>query len=151
MNFGIYIENVGDHDISAPAFEAANSAVDSKDFIGSALFFQNIGKKPLQNRFGMFNSSEACHFTGKLVVTFLDGMKNIVKEVNDRHIYYYYGLEQKKDLFGLLSVVNNSSVQLIVNNKENFDYIKRVTGITPIAICENLTKITETISGDINE
>ena len=145
MKFGIYVENVGNHEISKPAFEAANTAVELPTYDDVALFFQNIGKKPLPNKFGMFNSTDIAYFTGSLVVTFLDGVKGTLKEVNDRAVYYYYGLEETKDLFGLLAAVGDPHVKVVANNKENFDYIRRVTGVEPIAICDDLKNISNTI------
>ena len=92
-----------------------------------------MGRKPTKNKFGLFNSSDICFFNGELVVTFLDGVKSAVKEINNRNIYYYYGLEKNNDLFGLISVSNDPHVKIVVKDREDYDYVKRVTGKEPIA------------------
>lgn len=146
MNFGIFIDNVGDHEVSAAAFKTANYASSSPSYGDVSLFYQDIGKKPEKTNFGMFNSTDLWYFSGSLVVTFLDGLKFAVNTVNKKDVYYYFGLEEKNDLFGLLSALSDSNVRVIANSVENAEYIKRKTGRLPFAICTDLADVSEMIA-----
>lgn len=140
-NFGIYIESVANHAISRPAMCAANTALVMPEIDDVSLFYQEIGKKPEKTNFGMFNSTDVWFFEGNLVVTFLDGLNFATKAVNNKKIYYYFGLEDNVNLFSLLSATSNSNVWLIANNEDSAEYLRTKINKEPICICPDLSDV----------
>lgn len=74
------------------------------------LFFDNMGRKPLANNFGIFNSTEILNFSnGHIVVDFLSGV-NLVKNVSNiypKNCSYLYN-SQDKNLVMLMSCVTDN-------------------------------------------
>ena len=138
-NFGMFVEHVGDHNVSIGAFEATNSALEKFDDV--SMFFQDIGPKPSKNNFGMFNATDIAHFSGKLVVTFADGLKVVKKEVNKRKVYYYFGLEKNKRIYDLLESTDNVE---IICKEVDAPYVRTKLGREPI-ICNDLSKVSEVV------
>ena len=145
MNFGVFIENIGDNRVSVPAYKAANKAVSSPKFKDASLFYQDVGHCPEKRQFGIFNSTDICHFKGALVVTFLDGLKSVLKEVNNRDLYYYFGLEEKKDLFGYLQYLRDENVTILAGC-DDVEYVKRKLCRPDVITCENLENVVDIIN-----
>ena len=144
MNFGIFIENLGEEDISVPAYKAANKAKDLDKFEDVSLFYQNVGPCEEPKTFGLFNSTDVCHFTGTLIITFLDGLRVIKNEINNRDIYFYFTLKDQKDLFGYLECLTDDSIK-IFSNQEGAEYLKTKLGREDVTVCDNLEDMVEKI------
>lgn len=144
MNFGLFIENIGDSRISIPAYRATNLAVSSPKFKDASLFYQDVGHCAEPRTFGIFNSTDICHFKGVLVVTFLDGLKAVANEINNRKVYYYYGLNGRGELFGNLAQLRDGSIKVIAHEKD-VEYVKKKLGISNVIECNNLEDVVDII------
>jgi hypothetical protein len=147
-NIGIFIENVGDYEISNDAFEALN-LVDKSKVKDRALFFENIGPKPTNADFALFNSTEVWHFTGNLIVTFLEGLKFLNSTVNNKTIFFYYNSKEQatnKDLFGLIEAVGKDNVYIAVKNEKDHAEVLRLTGDIPILMTPDLKTLVMAVS-----
>jgi len=145
MNFGVFIENIGDSRVSVPAYKAANKAVSSRKFKDASLFYQDVGRCSEERTFGIFNSTDICHFKGSLVVTFLDGIKSVSNEINNRDLYYYFGLEKNRDLFGYLQYLRDENVTILAGGSD-VDYVKRKLCRHDVVTCENLEDVVDIIN-----
>jgi hypothetical protein len=148
QNIGIFIENIGDYEISNDAFEALNS-VDRAKVKDRALFFENVGPKPTNADFALFNSTEVWHFTGNLIVTFLEGLKFLNSTVNNKTIFFFYNSKEQaanKDLFGLIEAIGKDNVYIAVKDEKDHAEVLRLTGDTPIIIAPDLKVLVMLIS-----
>lgn len=147
-NIGIFIENIGDYEFSKDAFDALNQ-VDRTKVKDRCLFFENIGPKPCPSDFAMFNSTELWHFSGNLIVTFLEGLKFLNSTVNNKTIFFYYNSKEygyRKDLLGLIKAVDKNNVYIVARNQQDCDEVARLSGDTPIIIAHDLKSLVEIIS-----
>ena len=141
MNLGIFIENIGDPDVGTQAVRTANKAMTIPTFQDVSIFYEDVGKQSEKASCGLFNSTDLPFFKGNLIVTFMDGLQFAINNVADNKIFYYFGLETKPDLFGLLSALNNTNVSVIAKDVKSFEYIQKKTARKPIGICGNMQEI----------
>ena len=144
MNFGIYLDNLAKDKIVDQAIEATTQALTS-GYKDSSIFYKVYGVLSQQPKCGLFNSTELCYFNGVLVVTFLDGIRTALKEINNRELYFYYGFEQEKNLFGYLQVLSDKNVK-ILSPKEHLDFVKRKLNRSDVITCDNLHNVVEVIN-----
>ncbi len=145
MNFGIFIEDVGESRIAEPAYRLANAAINSPNVTDVSLFYQSIGRCLEPRNFGIFNATDVCYFKGILLVTFLDGLRVLSNEINNRTIYFYYGLDQRKDLFGYLHCLEDTSVTILAA-KDDIDFVKRKLMRNDVVECNRLEDALEVIN-----
>lgn len=140
MKFGIFIENIGESKVAEPAYRAANAAVSLPKFTDVSLFYQNLGHCNVKRSFGIFNSTDICYFEGALVVTFLDGLKSVSNEINNRSVYYYYGLEDRKDLFGYLRYLQDKNVKVLAGEGD-LEFVKKKLCRSDVIRCNTLEDV----------
>ena len=138
-NFAVFLENLGDKKIAPEAYDLLNRIHDKRQARDVSLFYENPGHEPKGSTFGLFNSTETWHFSGDLLVTFLDGLHLLKNTVNKQNVIYYYGLEDDLDLFGLISGLDQK-LTIVARSEDHAKELYRKTGRKADSICMNLAE-----------
>lgn len=125
MNLGIFIESFTDEYILPIC-----NLLKTNKFKDKCLFISEVGREPKDLNCAIFNSTEIPFFTGKLLITNMDGAKFCSSINTNAEMYYLY--EHDANLFSLLSIYKK--IKIIVKTQYEFDEVKRKLAITPILI-----------------
>ena len=137
MNLGVYVKDLAETEEVKHIISNVNEAISNGKLDDASIFYESIGRHPVDIKCGCFNSTDLWNFTGKLIVTSVDSAKTAVNIVNKFDVYFYYKWHDEKDLMGLLSVVNHPRVVTICRTEEDATEIYRLTGKRPSAVVEN--------------
>lgn len=144
MNLGIYIPSISDANLK-DICETINFSLDNKKVSDASLFYDDISHNPFYLKCGTFNSTDLWNFSGNLIVTSISCLYSARNIVNNINIIYYYGLEDKKNLFLLLDAIKIPK-QIVCKNEESANYIHRISGKRVDCVATNFKELLEKIS-----
>ena len=137
MNLGVYIKDLASTEEVEHLVVNMNKAMEDGLLDDASIFYEGVGRHPVDIKCGCFNSTDLWNFTGSLIVTSIDSARTAINIVNKFKIYLYYKWHKENDLMGLMSLVNHPRVVTICRTKENADELYRLTGSRPVATIEN--------------
>jgi len=136
MNIGFYVDTLGDKSATNVAYSTLNRWVEKDLCANASLFYTDIGWNPVTPKFALFNSTDIWNFTGNLILTSIPAITSVEKAINKFKSLFLYNNQSEKNLMAFIHVSNTTPI--VVQSKEDFDYIKRITGKEPHLI-EELT------------
>jgi len=128
MNLGFYVNSSADPS-AQEIYECLNKWIDGKDIDNGSLFYEDIGFNSITPKFGLFNSTDIWQFTGNLIITSYNAASSIHNVINKFKAVFLYTKQQEKNIMQIIQIYN--TLPFIVKNKEDYDYIKRITGKEP--------------------
>ena len=137
MNLGVYIKDLAATEEVEHLVANITKAVEDGSADDASIFYESVGKHPVNIKCGCFNSTDLWNFTGNLIVTSIDSARTAINIVNKFKVYFYYKWYDEKDLMGLMSVVNHPRVVTICRTEKDAAEIYRLTGNRPEAVVEN--------------
>ena len=137
MNLGIYVDSIQENEQVHYAIHALNKGIEDDSLVDASLFYDAVGHNATPTRFGCFNSTDLWNFTGTLITTSLSSTRTALNIVNKFRVYYYYGWEPNKDVFGLIGLTTNPTVKTICRDENGAKELYRLTGSAPIGLVEN--------------
>lgn len=144
MNLGIYLPSLADTDQLRDIYEGLNN-IDNNKISDISLFYDDISHNPFDMKCGIFNSTDLWNFRGNLIVTSINCLYSAKNIVNNINIIYYYGLEDKKNLFLSIDSFKIPN-KIICKNEESSKYIHRISGKNSHGIARNFKELLEKIS-----
>tara|TARA_Y100000385_G_C12852591_1_gene533773 strand:+ start:89 stop:526 length:438 start_codon:yes stop_codon:yes gene_type:complete len=133
MNLGFYIDSQAQSETTNKIYNMLNNLVENNKVDNATLFYNDIDFNPVIPKFGCFNSTDVWYFTGNLVVTTIKNALSLGKIINKfKPVFLYNG--EKNSALELIAITK--SMPIVAQNKEEAQYIKRVTGVEPKLIPE---------------
>jgi len=148
MNIGIYIDSLSDFKQLEEIDKLVSKSLLSDEIYDISLFFNELDFNPYNINCGIFNSTELWSFSGDLIVTSLNCLMTSNKIVNNIDIYYYFGLEEKTNIFQLIE--SSKISKAICKSEEHKKTFYRKTGKLPIGISQNLEGVLQIITEQKN-
>jgi hypothetical protein len=141
MNLGFYIDSQAQSESTNKIYNTLNSLVENNSVDNASLFYNDIDFHPINPKFGCFNSTDIWYFTGNLIVTTIKNALSLSKVVNKfKPVFLYAG--EKNSALELIAITKQMPVA--VQDKDNAEYFKRVTGVEPRLIPDgNIKNVTE--------
>jgi len=131
MNLAFYIDSLSDSDQTTSIFKTMNSLLSRNAVKDASLFYNKIDFNANTPKFGMFNATELWSFNGLLISTTAKNALLASSVVNDIKNHYLFN-HSDINVFELVRVAQ--LMPILVTNKEDEQYIQRVTGKAPINI-----------------
>jgi len=128
MNLGFYVNSSSDGS-AQEIYECLNKWIENKDIENGSLFYEDIGFNSITPKFGLFNSTDIWQFTGNLIITSYNAASSIDSVINKFKAAFLYTKQQEKNIMQIIHIFN--TLPFIVRSKEDYDYIKRITGKEP--------------------
>lgn len=151
MNLGIYIPSfLNIEQIKSISDLVEKQIIGNKQVHDVSIFYDDIGFNPSNTKCGMFNSTDLWSFNGNLIVTSLKGLNTSLNTVNNINIFYYYGWEDEKNIFNLMTSVKDN-IKIICKSAKDAKEIYRLTGKKPLGISENFDNILDLLLGCTDE
>ena len=137
MNLGIYVDSLQENEQVHYAIQALNKGIEDNHLVDASLFYDSVGHNAMPTKCGCFNSTDLWNFTGTLITTSLNSAKTALSIVNKFRVYFYHGWEQTNDIFGLINLVKNPTVETICRDGNSAKELYRLTGSTPLGLVDN--------------
>jgi hypothetical protein len=135
MNIAFYVESIQGKEGNSEIFDMLNDSLESKEISNGSVFYDNIEYNPVEPKFGMFNATDLWFFTGSLITTSWETYLSTKNVINKFTHQFLFTKNSKVNVFCLNEIADN--VRIITTNKEDSDYVKRVTG-KPSAMIDQL-------------
>ncbi len=139
MNLGIYIDSLSNKALLSEVNDLIAQNINKKEIYDISVFFNEIDFNPYRINCGIFNSTELWSFSGELVVTSLNSLATANKIVNNINLYYYFGLEEKPNVFQLIELSKISKI--VCRSEKDKKEFYRLTGKSPLGISSNLEEV----------
>ena len=128
MNLGFYIDSPSQKGADE-IYKSMNNWIEEGSIDNGNVFYNDIGFNKTQPKFGLFNSTDIWQFTGNLIITSYNAASSIGNVINKFKSAFLYTKQQEKNIMQIIHIFN--TLPFIVSNKEDYDYIKRITGKEP--------------------
>jgi hypothetical protein len=133
MKLAFYIDSLHGDEYTINLFNQLNAAVEKGVVEDACLFYNKVNFNPVIPKFGVFNATDIWHFSGVLVATTVLGVLSARNMINKFDLYYLF--DRDRDFVGLLKI---GDVPILVRTEDDEKYIRRVLGVTPIRVPEDL-------------
>lgn len=144
MNLGIYIDSLSNEKLLSEINDLVSQNINKKDIYDISVFFNEIDFNPYRINCGIFNSTELWSFSGELVVTSLNSLATANKIVNNINLYYYFGLEEKPNVFQLIEL--SKIAKIVCRSEKDKKEFYRLTGKSPLGTSKNLEEVLQIIT-----
>tara|TARA_B100000287_G_scaffold272846_1_gene256996 strand:- start:31 stop:504 length:474 start_codon:yes stop_codon:yes gene_type:complete len=128
MNLGFYVDSPSQKGADE-IYKSMNNWLEEGSIDNGNVFYNDIGFNEIQPKFGLFNSTDIWQFTGNLIITSYNAASSIGNVINKFKSAFLYTKQQEKNIMQIIHIFN--TLPFIVSNKEDYDYIKRITGKEP--------------------
>lgn len=145
MNLAFYVDSIFGDENTLNLFGQLNRLVEEKLVDDACVFYNKVNQNPIIPKFGLFNATDIWNYTGVLVATTPNNVLYAHSIINKFKLYY---LLQERDFVGLIKLPN---VPILVKNKQDEEYIYRVTGKHPTLInsVEDILTLEGAKNGDV--
>lgn len=150
INFGIYLDTLGESDITANAFEAIEFSLKENIIRDASLFYDQIGSIKSKPPCGIFHSSDLWNFNGHLFVLSVTSIQKIKKIANNIKIYLGYGW-QERNVLSTLQAISDDTVDVLPLSIETAADFYRISNRKPIGVSNNFREIISIITERENE
>lgn len=132
MNFAVYIDKIGNHEVSEPILKDINTIVYNPMYKDVSLFYNDVGPMPTELNCGAFNSTDLQFFEGDLLIPFIEGVKLASNVVSNCNLYFLYDLQDGASIFDLLSIKN---VTILAKDDATKEFLFRKLPESNFPIC----------------
>lgn len=131
MELSFYVPSSGGFGLNTQIYSCLNEGLKGGELKNANVFFNEPGFTAVKTNFGMFDSTELCHYTGKLIVA---GIANVIrarKTVNKfKYAYLFQGGDKSETT--IFELVNISRISKIITlREEDQNEFYRLTGVKP--------------------
>ncbi len=150
INFGIYVNNLSDPEITKSICDEIQRGLDEKLILDGSIFYDQIASVKQELPCGLFHASELWNFKGHLLVLSIHSAAKVENIVNDINLYLGYGWGDK-NLLSTLKLLEDNTVKTICFSKELAEDFHRVTGKQSIGYSPTLKNTINFIMESNNE
>ena len=138
MNVGFYVDNLGNELF---AVDMLKKALEEKSIAEGVIFYNNPSDSHGKDKtLATFNATDVWSFTGLLICTNIPNVVKVSQIVNNFSVVYFFN-KGERNVFNLMKALELSTV--VVETKDDQDYIKRVAGVEVPVVGMSITKILE--------
>ena len=146
FNFACYMPTIGDEYVFNNIQKEIDRGLKEKKILDASIFYDQVGKIDTKNvKCGLFPSTDAWHFKGKMfVVSPAMGLK-MINIVNDINVYFGHGWGSK-NVLSLLYTKEKTKFKIIASSEEYYEDYKRLTGEKPEGIAPDFKNLIDIMS-----
>lgn len=150
INFGLYLDTIGEGDVINNAFEAIEFSLKENIIKDASLFYDQIGSIKSKPPCGIFHSSDLWNFSGHIFVLSVTSIQRVKNIANNIKIYLGYGW-QERNVLATLQAISDDTVEVLPFSVETAADFYRISNRKSIGVSNNFKEIIQIITEKENE